>query len=334
MNRIYLGVDAGNSKTAVLACLGTGEVLGAGRSGCGDIYGAPTPAAAVEAVLAAVDEALLQAGIGTADLAGAALRLAGVDWPEDAEFWAAALSSRWPVALGRSILNDGYAAIRCGEPSGVGVAVIGGTAAAVAARGEDGSLWDMGWWGQHAMGATGLVQEALRAVCLAELGEAPTTRLTQTLPAFYGLGTVRELNHWFTRREAPATARERTRGARVVTRAAVAGDPVAVSIVREQGRRMAMYAGVAARKVGLSGQDRPVRVVLSGSVLADQDSPVATALLDQLAEFLPHAEAHRAVLPPVAGAALDALAEAGLQPDQDTVRRLVETTPDKYFATS
>ena len=39
----------------------------------------------------------------------------------------------------RSILNDGYAAIRCGEPSGVGVAVAAGTAAAIAARGADGA---------------------------------------------------------------------------------------------------------------------------------------------------------------------------------------------------
>ena len=37
---IYLGIDAGNSKTVALACLASGKVAGAARAGCGDIYGA------------------------------------------------------------------------------------------------------------------------------------------------------------------------------------------------------------------------------------------------------------------------------------------------------
>ncbi|MEW1841563.1 BadF/BadG/BcrA/BcrD ATPase family protein, partial [Nonomuraea angiospora] len=117
MSALYLGVDAGNSKTAALVCDVTGTIAGAGRSGCGDIYGAATPEAAVAEVQAAIDAALAQAGAGRADVAGAAFRLAGIDWPEDRAYWESALAGRYPS---RSILNDGYAAIRCGEPSGVG----------------------------------------------------------------------------------------------------------------------------------------------------------------------------------------------------------------------
>lgn len=322
MTRLYLGVDAGNTKTAAMVCLPTGEVVGAGLAGCGDIYGAQSPRAAVDAVLAAVSGALTRAGAGLDRVAGAALRLAGVDWPEDREFWHEALAGHWPASLPRSILNDGYAAIRCGEPSGTGVAVIGGTAAAVAARGPDGALWDMGWWGQHAMGATGLAQEAFKAVCLAELDEAPATELTGALLDFYGLASVGELNHWFTRRVGAAAPSDRTRCAPVVTAVAERGDPVAVALVREQGRRFALYAGVAARRVGLDTGSRPVDVVLSGSVLMADGSPVAAALLELLPDHVPHAVPHRALVPPVGGAVLDALAEGGVRVDRDIAGRL------------
>jgi N-acetylglucosamine kinase-like BadF-type ATPase len=63
---IYLGIDAGNSKTAVLACLASGKVAGAAPAGCGDI--------------------------ARPDVASAAFRLARIDWPEDRAYWDEVLS--------------------------------------------------------------------------------------------------------------------------------------------------------------------------------------------------------------------------------------------------
>jgi N-acetylglucosamine kinase-like BadF-type ATPase len=328
---IHLGVDAGNSKTVALACLPSGKVAGAARAGCGDIYGAPGEAAAVAEVLDAVDAALAEAGATRADVACAAFRLAGVDWPEDWEFWDAVLRGQWP-GLRRSILNDGYAAIRCGEPSGVGVAVNAGTAAAVAARGPDGATWQMGWWGQHAMGGIGLVSEAMRAAFLAELDAAPATSLGPALVEFYGLPDLTELNRWYTRRQNAADPAQRPRAARVVMEAARRGDSVATQIVREQGRRLAFYAQIAARKVGLTAAgEAPVPVVMSGSILMDPDSPVAAALRDQLPQLLPGADPRHATLPPVAGAALDALAEGGVTITPAVVSSLEGTIPRASF---
>ena len=327
---IYLGVDAGNSKTAVLACLPSGKVAGAARAGCGDIYGAPGEAAAVAAVLGAADAALADAGASRRDVAAAAFRLAGVDWPEDWQFWDQVLSAQWP-GLTRSILNDGYAAIRCGEPSGVGVAVNAGTAAAIAARGPDGATWQMGMRGQHAMGGIGLVSEAIKAATLADLGAAPATALGQGLLDFYGLPDLTELNRWFTRRQNPADPAERPRAARVVTDAARLGDQVAIDIVREQGRRLAFYAEIAARHAGLRDAGAPIPVVLSGSILMDRDSVVAAALSAQLERLLPGADPRRAVLPPAAGAALDALAEGGVTLSPEVVARLTATLPPASF---
>jgi N-acetylglucosamine kinase-like BadF-type ATPase len=327
---IYLGVDAGNSKTAVLACLGSGQVVGAARSGCGDIYGAAGEEAAVREVLRAADAALADAGAGRADVAAAAFRLAGVDWPDDERYWDDVLSRQWP-GLRRSILNDGYAAIRSGEPSGVGVAVNAGTSAAIAARGRDGATWDMGWWGQHAMGALGLVSEALKAVYLAHLGAAPETALAPALLEFYRMTDLAELNHWFTRRRQPAGIPEKVRAARVVTGTARHGDPVAAGIVDEQGRRFALYAEIAARQVGLRPGGAPVPVVMSGSVLTERDSPVAAALAAHLPRLLPEAELRPATLPPAAGSALDAIAEGGVVVTPAVAGCLAATIPPASF---
>ena len=327
---IYLGIDAGNSKTVALACLASGKVVGAARSGRGDIYGVADEAEAVSAVLGAADTALAEAGATRSDVASAAFRLAGIDWPEDWQFWDTALSREWP-GLSRSILNDGYAAIRCGEPSGVGVAVNAGTAAAIAARGPDGATWDMGWWGQHAMGALGLVSESFKAVYLAHLGAAPQTALGPALVHFYGAADLAELNRLFTRRGHKAGTADMARAARVVTETARQGDPVAADIVNEQGRRLAFYAEIAARHAGLDRTDGPISVVMSGSVLADRDSPVTAALADHLPRMLPRAEPRHATLPPVAGAALDALAEGGVAVRPAVAGRLAATIPPPSF---
>jgi N-acetylglucosamine kinase-like BadF-type ATPase len=327
---IYLGIDAGNSKTVALACLASGKVVGAARSGRGDIYGVADEAEAVSAVLGSADTALADAGATRSDVASAAFRLAGIDWPEDRQFWDTALSREWP-GLSRSILNDGYAAIRCGEPSGVGVAVNAGTAAAIAARGPDGATWDMGWWGQHAMGALGLVSESFKAVYLAYLGAAPQTALGPALLDFYGLADLAELNRLFTRRHHTAGTADMARAARVVTETARRGDPVAVAIVDEQGRRLAFYAEIAARHAGLNRTDGLIPVVMSGSVLADRDSPVTAALAGHLPRMLARAEPRHATLPPAAGAALDAIAEGGVAVGPAVAGRLAATIPPPSF---
>ena len=117
------------------------------------------------------------------------------------------------------------------------------------------------------------------------------------------------------------------RAAPVVTHLARQGDPVAGGIVSEQGRRLALYAQIAARQAGLCQAAAAVPVVMSGSVLMAGDSPVAAALEAHLRQMMPKADPRRAVLPPVAGAALDALAEGGVADTQGVVAQLAATAP-------
>src|SRR5687767_1007943 len=80
---LVLGVDGGNTKTLALVAREDGVILGAGRAGCGDIYGATSAEAAIAEIEQAVEVALTEAGIRPSDLSVGAFSLAGADWPED-----------------------------------------------------------------------------------------------------------------------------------------------------------------------------------------------------------------------------------------------------------
>ena len=58
---LVLGIDGGNTKTVALVAHGDGTVVGAGRAGCADIYGADSPEAAIDAIVAAAQGALAEA---------------------------------------------------------------------------------------------------------------------------------------------------------------------------------------------------------------------------------------------------------------------------------
>ena len=68
-----LGVDGGNTKTIALVASADGRIVGVGRSGCSDIYGAASPEAALGEADAAVAAALSAAGIQREALAAGCL---------------------------------------------------------------------------------------------------------------------------------------------------------------------------------------------------------------------------------------------------------------------
>lgn len=347
MPHLYLGVDAGNTKTLALLSDDQGCVVGSGRAGLGDIYGATHPEDAVDAVASTVAQALATAGAQLCDVRSAAFRLAGIDWPEDEAYWRDALERRFASIEQVSLKNDGFALLRCGDLSGVGVAVVAGTGHALAGRGPDGQEFALCWWGQHFLGGAGLGDDALRAVFLAELGMGAPSLLTSAVLEVYGAGDVESLLKMFTRREDPLGHRDRSLAASAVLRAAEDGDAEASKILDRHAGLLADYAVLVARKVGLVGphsdkaaQDpsRPeisaaksrVRVVLGGAVLASDHTGLRDRLVTDLSRRLPCAKIGLGIGPPVVGALLDALAEGGaiLSPSvRDRVSSLTEHTP-------
>jgi N-acetylglucosamine kinase-like BadF-type ATPase len=297
---MVLGVDGGNTKTIALVATPDGAVAGAGRAGCSDIYNCATPEAGISEVIAACDAALAAAGAEREDVQAAVFSLAGADWPEDFELLRRVLGD-W---LGRIpvILNDAIGAINCGNPSGVGVAIVCGTGSAVGARGEDGAVFHIGFW-PDSSGATELGRDALEAVYREGLGTGPATALTPAALERCGVGTPLELLHAFTRRGGIGSGGTAP-FARMLLDVAAAGDLVATRIVSEHAAILADQARLSAARVTLP---RPYPLVLAGSVFRHPAGELARLVV----AALPDAEWVPARLEPAAGAVWAALRELG-----------------------
>ncbi|WP_432971225.1 N-acetylglucosamine kinase [Dactylosporangium sp. CA-233914] len=310
---VYLGVDAGNSKTVALVCDDRGTVLGWGRAGIGDIYGAPDEQTAVRNVFTAVDAALDRAALDPAGSGGAAVRaaafcLAGVDWPEDERFWRDHVSRRYPGLGPFSVRNDGFATLSAGTPSGTGIAVVVGTGPAVAARAPDNTERCLGWWCFQHLGGGGLGADGLRAVYQAHQGLAPPTALTEILTGLYHAGSVPDLLHAFTRRADPIPPDHRSRAARVVLACAADGDPVARDIVDRHALAFAEYAWWVGRQAGFDTDRADIPVVLGGSVVTSHIPVLRELLAEQIKQRIPGALTTVVDVPPVIGALVEALA--------------------------
>jgi N-acetylglucosamine kinase-like BadF-type ATPase len=325
MSRRYLGVDAGNSKTVAVVCDGDGTVLGWGRSGNGDVYGAADEQLAVTHVLAATREALTAAdaaaGTTAAPLRAASFCLAGVDWPEDEQFWRALLAEQGlPGDPPLAVRNDGFATLRAGAPSGFGLAIAAGTGPAVVARSATGHEACLGWWALDHLGGSGLTALALRSVYRAHQGLGEQTVLTERLLELYDAPDVVTLRHRTTRRQDPVPVLGRG-SARVVLLAATEGDPVACGLVDDQAVAFAGYASWVAREAGIAARAE-LPVVLGGSV-ALSDLPVfREAVVARLTERLPGARPLLLTRPPVLGALLEAVALTDPETLTDVAARL------------
>ena len=114
--RRVLAVDGGNTKTVAIVADERARVLGTGRGGCADIYGAPSPDAALGAIEGAVAVALAQAGVEAGALDAAAFGLAGADWPEDFALLERELRTRLGLRATPLVVNDALGALRAGSP--------------------------------------------------------------------------------------------------------------------------------------------------------------------------------------------------------------------------
>jgi N-acetylglucosamine kinase-like BadF-type ATPase len=298
--QLILGVDGGNTKTIALAATPDGAIVGAGRGGCADIYGAPSVESALAEIGHAVSEAL--AGRDPADVTHAVFSLAGADWQEDKDELRERLSPLVPRAE-VAVVNDAIGALRAGTPDGIGVAVALGTGGCIGAGGRDGSQWHSSWWGLN-LGAWWIGTEALHAVYEAELGIRDPTVLTEAALALWGDPSVEELLHAFHRRG----GRHGWQAARLapdVLRLAHAGDAAAREVVVGHGVKLGELAAVAARKVGL---EPPFPLALLGGVFRGEGSELIVA---EIAARVPGADVARPAREPAAGALLAALDHAG-----------------------
>ncbi len=322
---VFLGVDAGATKTHALLADERGQALALGRAGCGN-WEAVALDGAYEALNCAIQEAVACAGITIAEIAASAFGLAGLDWLSD-EPPLREMVKRLGLPGPKVLVNDGFIALRAGSSQPWGVAVIVGTGSAKSGRNRAGQTYrtlglggstgaDWGDWG----GGEDITEAAIAAAAQEYIGMGPPTVLSARLAAHAGVPDVATMLRDMTR------SNLRLRNAtRLVFEAAQEGDPVAQDILAQSARAMARGANLVIRKLGMEGEE--FDLVLGGSVCRGGKGSIwMDTLIAEVQAVAPRARPVHLEASPATGGVLMAMEAAGLQPGPEVHARLLETT--------
>lgn len=301
---LYLGVDAGSTKTRAAVCDARGRVLGQATGGFGSVEGPDGVDAGVAEIARTAGRALAEAGRAAVDVAAACYAIAGNDGPEDDAAIRTGLGAAGlpPVASGGILVtvNDGYAALRGGLRRDWGVVSSAGTGTVVVGRGRDGRVVQVGGIGPlsgDAAGGAYLGVMAVQAVMMAEQGALAPTALR---PAVCALAGTDDLLTLLRRQDGGALAHRLSTLAAAVHRAAADGDGAAQDLLVRVGTHLGRMATGAIVQLDLLDSD--VEVVLAGGTYRGPSPLMADAVTLEVHRRAPRAQVHRALREPVAGA--------------------------------
>jgi N-acetylglucosamine kinase-like BadF-type ATPase len=307
VNRYFLGTDIGATKTHSLIADETGLVVGFGQGGPGnhEVVGYDGLAAALET---AVRQALAAAGLAKEQVAGAGFGVAGYDWPSEQEPTLCAIRSlglRAPVGA----VNNTILGLPAGAAEGWGVAVVSGTGCNCRgwdrSRQREGKVTGHGVSMGEAAGASELLFKTLQAIAQAWTRRGPRTQLASVFVEHTGSHSVEEMleNLTMGKIEVGADA------APLVFQVAAGGDPVARELVRWAGCELGELACAVIRQLGF--EELSFDVVLVGGMF-DGGPMLIDPMRRTIHALAPGARLVRLTVPPVIGAVLLGMEQAGL----------------------
>ncbi|GAA4178084.1 BadF/BadG/BcrA/BcrD ATPase family protein [Gryllotalpicola koreensis] len=275
---LLLAVDGGNSKTEAVVFTEAGRVVAELRGeGSG---GGPEH---VCSVLASLLDESLRSGI-----AGAALALAGVDFPDDEEAFTAAVSALLPAA--RVVVENDAAALldlREHPDASVVAVVVSGAGLNAVARGPMGlaTVPAIGWPSGDFGGGDEVARRAIAAAYRSADGRGPSTALERVVLDVTGAPDHRSLARLIRRDLLPGEVFASLSS--VVARCAEEGDPVAAQLIAEAadeavGLLCTVVAEAAGRRRG-EVIDGRVEVEVAGGMFRDEGfrSRVESAVVSQ-----------------------------------------------------
>jgi N-acetylglucosamine kinase-like BadF-type ATPase len=307
VTRYFLGVDIGATKTHALIAGETGVVVGFGQAGPGnhETVGYPGLAAALDV---AVTEALAAAGLTKEPIAGAGFGVAGYDWPSEREPTLRAIGSLGLCAPVEAV-NDTILGLVAGATEGWGIAVVSGTGCNCRGwdrhREREGQVTGHGLWMGEAAGASELVFRALQVIAQAWTRRGPPTKLSAAFADHTGLHSIEEMLEQLTTGQLELHAD----AAPLVFQVAAQGDPVAMELVRWAGCELGELACAVIRQ--LEFEALAFDVVLVGSMF-DAGPDLIEPMRQTIRAVAPGAHLVRLTVPPVIGAVLLGMEQAGL----------------------
>ncbi|MGI9175222.1 MAG: BadF/BadG/BcrA/BcrD ATPase family protein [Rhodothermales bacterium] len=289
----YVGIDAGGSKTTLVARLGHDETTDVTLAGpAANPYRVGVEEAA--RVMAELTSEALQS-LPEAAAVSVCAGVAGAGRPDDQESLTRYLRRELsgPLPLDVRVVHDGVIALEGAFDGGSGLIVIAGTGSLVLARTEAGAVVRSGGWGYlfgdegsgHALGT-----EGLRAVASA-LDGGPDTSLSTLLSERHDITTAEDLVQRVYREGWPVQ-----HVAPLVIEAATEGDAVAHAILQDQTARL------AAQVAWTSGRCDAItpRIAFLGGLT--NEAPYNAALAAALGKKLPAWRVEKARHAPVYGA--------------------------------
>lgn len=311
---ILLGIDGGGTQTRALLAGIDGEIIGSGIGGPSN-YQAVGLEVAREGIAQAVRGAWQNAGIGERPADAAFLGLAGVTSAADRGTMER-VARELNLAQRIGIDHDIRTALAGGIPGRAGIALIAGTGSAAYGRTADGRSWRAGGWG-HVLDDAGsgywLGVQGLSAVTRHLDGREGPTMLSEILLGHLGVTDPDTILHLMgtnglSRTEIAALA--------PLMLAAADHDSVALRIVNEGARQLALMAWAVAGKLALAAPE----VMMTGGLM--NHASYRELVVNALAARLTAARVAIPLLPPAAGAALLAMELLKRPADADALERM------------
>jgi N-acetylglucosamine kinase-like BadF-type ATPase len=245
-------------------------------------------------------------GVENADLAGAGFGVAGCDFPSDREPHLQAIS-KLGLSCPVEVVNDGMNGLLAGATCGIGVNVTAGSSNNCRGRnknGKEGRIVGNGMWFGENGGASEIVQRALQMVNYAWIKRIPPTALTKVLMEGVGASDEMDLMEGISNSQYhlfPFLAIQ-------VMDAAREGDAAAREVIRWAGEELGWLAVAVARQIEMENDE--VEIIQSGSVF-DAGEIIMNPMRDLVMKYCPHAKLIRLDGPPVVGAVILGMEQAG-----------------------
>ncbi|MDE2207884.1 MAG: hypothetical protein KGK12_14740, partial [Armatimonadetes bacterium] len=241
MNRWYVGIDAGGSKTAAVALSQVGAVLGRARAGSGSLT--TQPPAAVAAVFAmALSEAAREAGFDAAaePPSAAMVGIAGFSNESGRIELQTRLASAWPKTSWYVVPDyvTAWYGASGGTPSACVIAGTGSVAYGRNDAGDEVRLDGLGYLLGDVGGAVKLVLDAILNNLDLPAGDSPTS-LGRAMMLEAGVTLAADIIPWVYADFSPARVAAL---APLIGRLADAGDPHAIRVIRRHGFRLRRLA--------------------------------------------------------------------------------------------
>jgi N-acetylglucosamine kinase-like BadF-type ATPase len=319
---LFLGIDAGGTKTHALLAGESGAVLGFGHAGPGNWEGVGLDRT-YRAFHEATREALAHVGAAPADVTAAAYGLAGLDWPSD-ENRLRPVVERVGIGGPQTLVNDAFVALRAGAPWGI--AIIAGTGTTCAGRNRDGETTrtlGLGWMFDDWGSAPEVAGACIQAVAQAYTGRGPNTSLTERVVKLFDARDNGDLLEKLSRRQYDFRAQV-AEIIQALAEEACGGDASAVEVSWRAGRELGERATTVIRRLRM--QEETFDVVLAGGLFRTHNPVLLEALDETVRAVAPQAHLSPLEAPPVAGSVLLAMDAAGVNVPVEAHHRLVEET--------